>query len=84
MKKTISILTSLTLLLTTPVFGQDDTADAQEDEAVMAPPPKPVNKSELQNWLFAGGSLITAALAIVLVAWNPGAPPPPGEAVLPE
>ena len=82
MNKTISIITSIALLFAAPAIAQDDTGDAQEDELVMAPPPKPVNKSELQNWLFAGGSLITAALAILLVAWSPGQPPP-GQGVLP-
>ncbi len=84
MRKTISIITAVGLLFTAPVFGQDDTADDQEDEAVMPPPPKPLNKSELQNWLFAGGSLVTAALAIVLVAWNPGSPPPASQRILPD
>jgi len=83
MRKTISIITSLGLLFFTPAFAQDDTADAEEDEVVMTPPPKPVNKSELQNWLFAGGSLIAAAIGVILVALNPGEAPTPGNGTLP-
>jgi hypothetical protein len=84
MKKIISSITTAALLFTAPVFAQDDTADDQEDEIVMPPPKKPVNSSELQNWLFAGGSLITATIAILLVAWSPGSPPPSGQGTLPD
>lgn len=77
-------MTSLGLLFSSPVFGQDDTADVQEEEAVMVPPAKEVKQSELSNWLFAGGSLVAATIAVLLVAWSPGKAPPPGEAVFPQ
>jgi len=84
MKKTISIITSIGLLFTTPIYGQDDTADIESEEpAAPLPPPKHIDQSELQNWIFAGASLVAAAGAILLVAWNPGSPPPPGQATPP-
>jgi len=82
MKKIVYIITSIALFFTNPAFGQDDTGDAQEEEAVMTPPKQP-KQSDFQNWLFAGASLVAAVGAVLLVAWNPGSPPPPGQATLP-
>lgn len=46
------------------------------EPTVVEEPPvarKPKKDSNLQNWLFAGGSLISATIAIVIVSLNQGA-----------
>lgn len=85
MHKLISFLTLVSLLFTkAQVFAQDDTPDVEEEESVMLPPPrKPLNSAEVRNWIFAGGSLLAATLAIVFVACNPGSKPPLDEQALP-
>ncbi len=46
------------------LFAQETTAPA--------PPPKSANWSELQNWIFAGSALITAAIGVFVVSVNDG------------
>ncbi len=79
MRKTIALITAFSLLASSSSFAQDD---AEDDELVLAPPKKPV-ASEMQNWLFAGGSVIAAAIGIILVALNPGSSPASGQETLP-
>jgi hypothetical protein len=78
------IFTSVCLFFTPPIFAQDDTADAEEDEIVMVPTRKPTNNNETKNWLFAGGSLIAATIAIVFVACNAGSKPPSDQQTFPQ
>lgn len=72
----------LFLTVTTLVHGQDveDGAieevpsDIQQEES----PQK--RSSDRRNWIFAAGSAVAAAIAIVIVALNPGESPPSGSA----
>jgi hypothetical protein len=77
MKKLILCLT-----LTSLVFSQD-VEDGQIDqtttptytEETAPPPPLKKNSTEMKNWLFAAGALVSASLAIAAVWINPGSPP---------
>ena len=88
MKKAISLITSISLLFSAPLIAQEETKvateETEDDDFFVPPPPKPIDRSEMQNWLFAGGTILCATAAVILVALNPGKAPPPGQRTLPQ
>jgi len=86
----ITTIMLVSFLCNQPIFAQDATpkTELQEPEEEQtqtpmqeigleeAPAPRPKNDSNLKNWLFAAGSIISASVAIVVVSWCQGSPPP--------
>ncbi len=77
MKKIVLFLT-----LTSLIFSQDVEDGAIDDTTPPvtvteeAPTITKKNSIEQRNWIFAAGSAVAAAIAIVVVWLNPGDPPP--------
>ena len=59
-----------------PITEEQTETPMQEIGLEEAPAPRPKEDSNLKNWLFAAGSIISASVAIVVVSWCQGSPPP--------
>jgi hypothetical protein len=57
------------------VLGPLGKAQAQDSVApgAVAALARKTSTSELQNWIFAAGALVSATAGILLVSWDPGA-----------
>ncbi len=62
----------------TPLTEAQTETPMQEIGLEEAPASRPREDSNLKNWLFAAGSIISASVAIVVVSWCQGSPPPNG------
>ena len=60
----------------TPVTEEQTETPMQEIGLEETPALRPKEDSNLKNWLFAAGSIISASVAIVVVSWCQGSPPP--------
>ena len=49
--------------------------EVQENNIAEAPPQRKMKSSDMQNWLFAAGSIVCATAAIVVVSLNQGSSP---------
>ena len=67
-------LASIAISLFLTVFGPMAAAQAQEGVApgAVAALARKTTTSELQNWIFAAGALVSATAGILLVSWDPG------------
>ena len=83
-KKFITTILLLSFICNQPTFADEvEPVTEEQTETPMqeigleeAPAPRPKEDSNLKNWLFAAGSIISASVAIVVVSWCQGAPPP--------
>ena len=77
-KKTILSFVLATYLSQSALFAQESiqpityAAEPSSQQEVQPASNKPKKDSNLQNWLFAAGSIVCATIAIVIVALNPG------------
>ncbi len=58
--------------------GKQTEAPLQEIGMEEAPATKPRDDSNLKNWLFAAGSIVSATVAIIIVSLCPGSAPSSG------
>jgi phosphotransferase system glucose/maltose/N-acetylglucosamine-specific IIC component len=75
----ILIVSTLNIAVHTPMYAQDEDEmvfDQEENATAAAQSSHTARQTSWQNWVFAGGALLAAAIGVAVVAINTGTDSP--------